>query len=254
MTELVELSPANHRNLKVAYDSVLELAKTQHMINLRVNELGQAASGLPIFITRMESRGSWVLSGIAGLELGKSLFVENGEWQASYQPTAMQTHPFYLMQSPTDEKKFTIGIDEQNNAFSEEEGEALFDENDKATVYLSQVSAILEANIKNDIQSHEFTQKLDELGLLRSIDVLVEYANGTVNTLKGLYTVDEDKLKSLPIEQFDDLRSRGYLPPVYAILLSVFQLNTLLRKNNKVDGSSKVKQIKLEVTKDYTNL
>ena len=254
MTELVELTPSKHAALRVVYNSALELAKKQHTINVRVTEVGQAVSSFPIFMTRVESSGGWVLSAIMALETGINLFVEDGEWQATYRPTAMQTYPFQLIKSPRDEKNYTIGIDEQSTAFSEEDGEALFDEENKASLYLSRVSALLEANIKNDIQTYEFTQKIEDLGLVKAIDVLVEYDNGATNTLKGLHTLDEEKLKSLSSEHFVELRNKGYLAPMYAMLTSVFQLNLLLRKHNELDSSSKVKQIRMDPAKDYANL
>jgi len=252
LTELTELTAAQHNQLRVLPKKVLDVVKTQHLLNLRVNELGLAATCLPMFITRVDQTQSWVLSAVAGLEKGKNLFVGDEHWEAIYQPSSMQTYPFHLMKSPKDDKKLTIGFDQSVDAFSEHEGEPLFEGANKASLYLSRISALLEANIKNDIQTFEFMQRLEELNLLKEISVLVEYEGGTVNTLRGLNTIDEDTLQALSLEDFDSLRSKGYLAPIYALLFSVFQLNSLMQKHNSRGEGIPITQIQFEVAKSTT--
>lgn len=253
MTELTELTAAKHSALRVVPKRVLDVIKTRHLINIRVNEVGQATSCFPCFVTRANNSSSWALSAVSGLELGKNLFLKEEQWNAIYQPSSMQTYPFHLMKSPKDETKFAIGFDPQSNALSENEGEPLFEDGKKASLYLSRISALLEANINNDIQTFEFTKKLSELGLIKSINVLVEHDDGTVNTVKGLHTIDEDKLQSLSAEDFEGLRSKGYLAPIYALLISVFQLNSLLQKHNAATQGPSITQIRLEVAKGLTH-
>lgn len=80
--------------------------------------------------------------------------------------------------------------------------------------------------------------------------MLVHYDNGTMQTLKGLHTLDEDRLQSLQAEQLAELNKKGYLSPIHAMLISIYQLNSLIRKHNEVEQFTKVKQIKLEVARD----
>jgi hypothetical protein len=90
---------------------------------------------------------------------------------------------------------------------------------------------------------------LDEMGLIKAMDVLVHYADGRTHTLQGLYTPDEEKLQTLAIEELDKLREKGYLAPIYAMLISIYQFNALILRNNQLDGTAKVKQIQLEIPK-----
>ena len=80
--------------------------------------------------------------------------------------------------------------------------------------------------------------------------MLVQYGDDAVQTLKGLHTLDEDKLQSLPAEQLQELSKKGYLAPIYAMLVSIFQLNALIRKHNSIDSLNNVKHVKLEVARD----
>lgn len=252
MAKLVELSKDAHANLKVAKDSALKIAEKQHIVNLRVVEVVKAVSSFPIFFNHMEKTGDWVLSAITSLEIDNSLFIKDGQWDAIYMPAIMQVYPFFLMQKPEEVKRFAICIDEDNAAFSNEIGESLFDDEGKASIFLSRIQTLLDEDLKNNIHTYHFSKNLVELGLLKAMDIQVHYVDGKVNTLKGLQTINEEKLQSLSTEEFEGLRTKGYLAPIYAILFSIFQLNTLIRKHNALDGTVKINQVKMEVAKETT--
>lgn len=250
MASLVELSSKDHRTLKVDPLCALRVAETQHLINLKVSEVGMAASSFPIFMSRVNNEADWAISSINSFELGSSLFVDNNEWTGTHLPISMQTYPFFLMRKGDDEKNYTIGINAQSSAFSEEDGEFLFDENGKASMRLSQATAQLEVQIQNDISTYQFTKKIEELGLIKSIDLLVQYRDGKVNTLKGLNTIDEENFVALNSDDFEALRKAGYLAPIYSMLTSIYQFNNLIKRHNKRHADNIVAQVKLEVPKE----
>lgn len=249
MAELIELSSKQHSNFKVDVYAAIDFARSLHVMNIRVSEVGMAVSSFPLFFTRNAQNGDWGLSAITSFNGGQNLFVENKQWTATYQPNCMRTYPLHLMRSKEGENSYTIGIDESNSVFSNDEGNALFDDDSKATPYLHQMTKLLEADIKSDIQTFEFTQAIDALNLFKSIDLVVSYDDGTAQTLKGLHTIDEDKLQALSAEQLFELNAKGYLTPLHAILVSIFQLNLLVKKNNADSGLLAVKNIKLEISR-----
>jgi len=254
MTELIELNANLHGSLRLVKERLSDEIRSRHILNLRVNEVAQAATCFPTFISRSEPLGHWALSAVSGLETGKNLFVDDGQWSAIYQPSSVRTHPFYLMKAADDETSFNVGFDPQSTALSEEEGEPLFDEPNKASLYLSEVTAMLNSSLKGDVHTHQFIKLLSDLNLIKSINVLVEYEDGAINTIKGLHTIDEDKLQALSKDDFEQLRDKGYLAPVYALLISIFQLNSLLQKHNISGDTLRMKQIKLEVPKSFADL
>ncbi|MEM7360511.1 MAG: SapC family protein [Pseudomonadota bacterium] len=249
MAELIELSNKTHSDLRLVENCALMEAKNQHVIGLKVSEVGMAAGSFPLFFTKNTQTGDWAISAVAGLELNTNLFIENDYWDATYLPTVMQTYPFYLMKSEREEGSYTIGIDEENTAFSKTEGKPLFEDSGKASIMLSGITTMLEEDIKNQIQTFQYAKELDELGLIKGMNVLVHYNDGNTNTLKGLYTPDEEKLQALSVEDLDALRQKGYLPAIYAMLISIYQLNAMILRNNRLDGTRKIKQVQLEATK-----
>jgi hypothetical protein len=250
MSELVELSNNKHKQFRIKPNCAVEFSASQQIMRLRAVEIGKAVTNFPVFLTRNTHDGSGVLSALTSFDSSSNLYVKDTQWQATYQPTVMQTYPLFLMKSPKDENSYTIGIDEQSSAFSRDNGEALFDEGGKASLYLSRVKTLLEADIKNDIHTYQFIHKLQELELLKGIDLLVHYQDASVQTLTGLNTIDEDKLHALSAEQLYELNQQGYLVPIHAMLVSIYQLNLLVRYHNAMIGNRKVTQVKLEVAKD----
>lgn len=247
---LVELNTKDHGALKMDPLGAVKVAETQHVINLKVSEVGMAVSSFPVFLSKPVDRAEWTLSAVNSLELGKNLFVEDGLWTATHVPIGMQTFPFFLMRKDGEDNNFTIGINPENDVFSEEEGDFLFDENGKASIRLSQATAQLEVEIKNDIHTYQFANKLEELGLIKDVDLLVQYQGGMVNTLKGMSTINEEALMELSSEDFDELRKAGYIAPIYSMLTSIYQFNNLIQRHNKRSPNNLVAQVKIEVPSD----
>lgn len=250
MPEFVELSNTAHKHLKVDPQSSIKFVEGQQIMRVRVAEVAQAATNFPIVFTRNGRDGSWVLSILTSLTQQHNSFVKNGEWQASFLPSTMQTHPLYLINSGKDENTYTIGIDEHSDAFSVDQGESLFDDKGAPTLYLSRIKARLEADIKRDMETFHFTQKLEQLALLKPIDLNIQLATGGAQKLAGLYVLDEAKLKQLSGEQLAELNGAGYLVPMHAMLISLFQMNTLINRNNAQNPENKVTKLKMEVAKD----
>lgn len=245
---LVELSLEDHADLKLDPSCAIKVAENQHLINLKVSELSMAVSSSPVFLSQTSDSSEWTVSAINSFEMDKNLFVEDGKWTGTHVPIGMQTYPFFLMRKDGEENNLTIGINEESEAFSKEEGEALF-EDGKASVRLSQATAQLEVEIKNNMQTYQFAKKLSELELIKPVDVQVIYQDGKTNILKGLNTIDEAKFNELNSEQFEEIRKAGFLPGIYSMLISIYQFNNLIRLHNK-QSDAKVVQVKLETPKE----
>lgn len=219
-------------------------------MHLRAVEIGRAVSSFPVLCGRHANTGDWALSAVASLERGQNLFVVDDEWTANYLPTSVQTYPLCLMTSSEEDRGHAVGIDETSAAISRDSGEALFDQSGNPSLYLNRTRSILEADIENDIQTHHFLGELDKLGLFKSINIHVHYDDGGIQTITDLHTIDEDRLQSLLPDQLHDLAARGYLLLMHAMLVSIHQFNSLVRKHNRIPESRRVKQVKLSVARD----
>ena len=249
MAELKEINYDDHGQLKVKADSAVNYAKQNHLMQLRLLEVGMANANFPLFIIKHGQTGDWMLTALTSLQAGTNLFVQEQQWTATYQPICMQTHPLYLMKSPKDEKSYTVGINPEGNEFDSESGQPLFEGENKASIYMSKVSRLLESSIKQDVQTFEFMDKIEQLKLLKSIELSVLYTDNTAQTIKGLYTIDEDKLRELTSEQMMSFVENGYLATMYGMLHSIYQLNAIIRKNNQNPEFKAIHKINIEVTK-----
>lgn len=250
MAELIALDAQRHGGLYVRPNAANELAAKQHVINLRAAEIGKAASDFPVFIARNPHSGAWALSAMCSFEPGQNLLMSGNAWKSTYVPTAVRTYPLYLVQAPELEKGYAVGIDEDGDAFSRESGEALFDASGKVTPFVREVTALLEADISHELQTRQFLDRLAELKLIKAIDVGVQHDDGSFGTIKGLHTVDEDRLQGLSPELLQEFNQNGYLLSMHALLISSFQLHALIRRQGESTTGPKVQQIKLEVSKE----
>ncbi len=65
--------------------------------------------------------------------------------------------------------------------------------------------------------------------------------------------IHEDRLHQLSESEHSELRRKGYLAPIYALLFSVNQLNALIRRHNSHQPGDAIVNINLEVSKDLQN-
>lgn len=246
------LSPLNyeqHGTLRVSPNRAIDYAAQRHMIPLQVTEVAQAITCLPVFISRLEGRGEYALSALTGLEAGKNFFVSGNKWDAIYQPSDMQTYPIGLMRPEDSSAEPPLAIDPTMPGFSEREGDALFGSDGQPSLWLEQTRAKLHDNARNGVHTFQFFEALKAADLIAPITISVHVAGGQVNRIAGLHTINEDQLKSLPGEQVQDLHQAGFLAPIHALLFSIFQLNTLIHRSQRLSGVTSVERIGLERAK-----
>lgn len=249
MATLVELSSHAHQNLKVIPSAVIQHMSQQHVLQVSAVEIAHAATCFPVFITRNNVNGAWTFSAMTSFNVNQNLFVKDGQWQPVYQPSSLRTYPLFLMQSPQDNSQYCVGFDPESTAFSETEGKPLFVEAGQASEHLAMVSKLLETDLQNMQQSAQFAHTLENLNLLKPIDINVHFTDSQFNTIKGLHTIDEDAFRILPADELAKLNDAGYLMPIHAMLMSIFQLNVLINKNNALPQNKMVSTVKMEVSK-----
>lgn len=248
--QLAEVSAERHGSWRVAADARITFASSQHVMQVRATEVARAVCSFPVFLSRSAHTGHWLMSAVTGLWPGQSLAVSAGQYCATFMPTSMQTYPFAPMKSAGGARPWTIGLNESNPVFSQSEGDSIFDAGGRPSPYFDQISKQIEADIEHDIQTQQFLDHLVSNEFTKAVNINVHQDDGQVQTITGLHTIDEDKVQALSGEQLHELNERGYLLPMHALLMSLFQLNTLLRLNNERADNPTVKQIRLELARD----
>ena len=249
MAALTALTASAHGAFLLKAESGIIYAQNAHMLPLRVTEVAQATVDFPVMMSRM-SNGTMSLSALTSFEPHKNLFVSGSEWTSSFQPVAMKTYPFFLMKADDGSANPVLGIDGESEALSEKEGDAIFDKKGKLSLAVKQLQAQLMEDSNNMVHTFQFFETVEKFGLIRSVELVLNYVDGKTNRIRGLSMIHEDNLQSLNSDRLTELRDRGYLAPIYAMLFSVFQLNALIRRNNAAEGMAKIKNINLEVSKD----
>lgn len=234
MAELTRINSHDHGSLKVQESGAIQLASNQHLVSLRAIEAARASLCFPVFLTRVADSGERSLSALCSFEQGANLFVVDGQWQALYLPTLIQTYPFFLMQSDSDDRPYDYGADLSSESISEERGTPLFDENGGETAFFSKIKRMLDSDAGHSLQTRDFCRKMDDLKLTGDIELVLQDDRQSAATLRGLSTIDEERLGQLSGDEFLSLREAGYLPVIYALLASLFQLNMLLRRTNEL--------------------
>ena len=156
----------------------------------------------------------------------------------------MKAFPFFLVGGQK-EDEFTVGIDEESSAFNKKEGVDIFDKDGKSTPAMESVIGLLEADIAGRVHTKKFTDTLEEFDLIDPLTMKVQYEDGQVHTLTGLNSIDERKLTGMDDKTFTKLRATGFLAPIYALILSTFQLNELMKRHNQQDGVKKIVQVSM---------
>ena len=247
MAKIVPLNSTNHKDLKVSPNCVIDVVKNQHIVNIRVAEISKASACMPVFLNKYEDSDSWAISSVTSLEMNKNLFVVDDKWTVNYVPNVMRTYPFFVVGGQRDGNGvLTVGIDEEDKAFNTKDGVGIFDKDGKSTPAMSSVLQLLEADVQGKAHTVDFVKTLEKFDLIHSLIMRVKYQNGQVNSVSGLKSVNEKKLQELSDDEFIELRKTGFLGPIYALILSVYQLNELMKRHNQTPGVEPIVQVKME--------
>ncbi len=230
-----DLNFKKHQHLKVKPQQSLSHFAKRHLILIRAEEVTRAACNMPVMLTAVGDSGQWSLAGVTSFEPDSNLFLTKGKWTATFVPWLFQTWPFNLIPSNEEDVPYYVGLEENSEVFSKIEGEALFDADGQPSEVITKMKSLLENQLSADVQTVAFTQDLINLGLNKPITVQIQYQSGAVNSIRGLHTIDEEKLQSLDVEALNFLKERGYLTVIYGLLISLYQFNALIQHHNQLN-------------------
>ncbi|MEL6367435.1 MAG: SapC family protein [Pseudomonadota bacterium] len=245
----MNLTPLNfkqHGKLRAAPESALRFAKTQHVLNMRASEVGFAAVSMPIFVNKNQHSGRWALSALTSFLPGRNLFIGTDGWQPTWIPTLIQCHPLYLVNAET-ESGYAVAIDTTGDDFSETTGEPLFHEDGRTTDYTNAVANLLDTDIKEAVKTQFFLSEIEKAQLLRPVNIRLEFEDAPTQTIRGLHTIDEERLKNLDGETLERFSKSSFLLLMYAMLTSLNHLNTLVRRHNVTPGIPKISKIGMTI-------
>jgi len=234
MPKFVPVSSNSHASLKVKEDVSFSHAKTQHIVPLVIHEFANAAHDYPIAFVKDKEVGQFRCVALLGLKPGENVFFNEKRWQADYVPDSLKGYPFVLAADQKVEDQQILYFDQDSDRVNEEEGLALFNDKGEATEFTTNMGNFLSDLIFKQQQTQAFIKVLLDESLIVAQTLEVTLEGQEKFKVDGLYLFDEKAFNELSDKKFLELKKKGYLPPIYASLLSMSRVSSLIRKANKL--------------------
>jgi hypothetical protein len=234
-TKTVPLSSEKHRDLKVTAAPNIDLVKDQHLMPVLIQEFVVAATEFPIVFVKNEQTGAFQAVLMTGIEPKENLYCKKNTWDGLYMPRLARNYPFSLVFKDRNKGELFVCIDESSSLLNKKGSEALFTSAGEQTDYLKKLTENMIRDAENAQLTAGFVNYLVEKELLTSYRLTIEI-KGEKRNIDGLYMIDEAKLNKLPGNEFESLRQRGVLPPIYAHMASLNQIPRLIRRKQESKG------------------
>ena len=233
MANFVAIKAEKHKNLKVSQKRNLAHVANQHIITITAAEYAQASASFPIVLVKNPGSPRYRSVAMLGLESGENLYYKDEKWSGLSVPQSVGMAPFALGLDPDKENTLTACVDVDSEFVGEDKDLALFETDAKESELLTNVQNSLGRLYENEKMTENFIKELDENGLLQELELKIDLSTGEKKKLTGLFTVNEDKIKSLADDKVLDFHKRGLFVPIYAMLGSLSQINRLVQLRNQ---------------------
>ncbi|XOV77485.1 MAG: SapC family protein [Aestuariibacter sp.] len=232
MAKIEQINNESHKNLKIKKTPDVSDLAEQNILPVVVGEFSHAATEFPICFIKNPQNDEFQVVVLMGIERKENLFVENDQWTGSYMPARYTHKPFGLVSNPNNDQEFGLAMDVEHPLVSETEGEALFNEDGTESEFLEKQKKGMSNYLEQEHLTKLFAKELGEKELLihRQINVKLD---GKQMDIDGVYMVDEEKFNQLSDEDFLSMRKRGMLSAIYTHLLSMRQMNNLMRRKSE---------------------
>ena len=228
-SKIAQLSKDLHAKVKLKLNNNFDHVASHHITPVIVHEIGNAAADLPVAFVKNSETNDYICVALLGLKDGENLLVENGRWMGAFIPAGYTHYPLSIVPHPDDQSRYSLTIDMASETISEDDGEALFNEDGSESEYLQKRRKALENYYQCAIATREFIRTLAELDLLTEQGFSFE-VEGDKRNVTGIHIVDEAKFNQLADEVILDLRKKGYLGAIYAHMMSLKQTQRLVNR------------------------
>jgi hypothetical protein len=224
---IIVLDKNNHKNLRIKANKNFKQAEKQHLALLQAHEFTAAALYYPIAFIKDSSTGQFISVTLLGLQPDENLFYSDEQWDAAYIPRSLRGYPFLI----APETK-SLCVDVNSGLVNEVEGEKLFNEDSTETEYLKGIKELLSTFTSQTPETRAFIDFLSIKNLLTSLTLTIQDndRDGGEYQLTGIYAVDNTKLNTLNDSEFLTLKNKNYLAPIYAHLLSLGLVSSLIQR------------------------
>ncbi|WP_299080887.1 SapC family protein [uncultured Paraglaciecola sp.] len=240
----IPLDKNKHKDLHVKLDANFPHAKEAHLAAASLREYAQIASCMPIIFIKDPNSDTTHSVAMLGIEQGVNLYIQDDKWSGHVVPLNIQRYPFDVR---PDGDKLGVFFDENSDLVGTE-GEPLF-AGDEPSPFFDNRQKLLSELANSEMATRDFVKKIEELGLFDSIVLSAHYVNGQQRNINGMQTISEKRLQALDADTITDLHKTGYLGAIYAVMMSLGQLNRLVQLTQTSDNPVRALQLQLEEPK-----
>ncbi|MDD3029594.1 MAG: SapC family protein [Alphaproteobacteria bacterium] len=211
--------------IKMARIADFSFARKTNAIPLLIEEFSTAAAHYPIVFADGELP---VPAAVVGLQNDSNLFINaDGSWlQGAYLPAYVRRYPFILMDDPSN-KQFVLCIDDTCPQLREDGEFPLFD-GDQPSAFTKSAMEFCGALRRQGDATDDFVKAMKENNLLVANNTEIIAPDGTRFRLSGFLVIDPKKFEALPDNIILNWRKKGWLPLIYAQLLSSARWQSLV--------------------------
>lgn len=242
MTNHALLDNVTHGNLRV--NTIYEKGHGFDVNSTRVFpvEFTQLQMDYPLFFVKSRESGHFESVALLGFSEGENLYLKDGRWDAAYLPLTIARQPFLIgFQEQLDDgipkTMPVVHVDLDHPSVSYTDGEPVFLEHGGEGALLERISSILMTIHQGYENSEALSKLLVGLELIESVDVKIEFNDGSKQNISGLYTINEDKLRDLNADGLEALHKNGHLQTVYMMLASMPNMTRLIDRKNSILGT-----------------
>jgi hypothetical protein len=216
------------------YDDIIPLKKTHRVLiphgvtpsfcrglnalAVTYSEFVPAGRDYPVVFASIDEGKSFAPVVVLGLKQGENLFVDgSGNWEGTrYLPAFVRRYPFciskvYVDGKPNSEKVVCIA-----KAYVDAAGLPLYESDGQATQQWRQTEALLQEYEKDLDLTAQMCDGFAKLELFQPFVMQVMHNDTPQFELKGMYRVDETKLKALKPSSHKALVTKGWMGKIYA--------------------------------------
>lgn len=235
MSRYEVLDREKHRQLRIKTGYGADLGDAVMYAMTYPMEFRDIQGCYPILFTKDPNTGGFFAAAVLGFETGQNLFLQDNRWDASYIPAVVQRQPFLIATGGEDDTASpVVSLDLEHPRVSQDEGEALFDDDGGSTEFLDRKIALLDKLHRGLQHGSGFIDTLLRHELLEQITLDFTFNDGSKKTLQGFYTIAEERLYALKGDVLEALNQAGYLQPVFMAVASLSRIRDIIERRNRL--------------------
>src|ERR1700730_858286 len=233
---LVELSRAEHSELKINPDLAEASAARQHLIPIVASEFRKAATQYPIVFAKNPETGRFGAYVLNGLEPEENLFWSGTKMDVAYVPLNIRRGPFFVGTADSPSGANVLCIDIESSCLTASGQKSIVDADGSDSPYLREILSIVGELVDGQKQTNNLIQTALSLDLLCPIVLDIVLEDGKSLHVEGLYTIDEDRFRSLDKGKVEKLWNEGVMDLIYSVVISTGQIFNLIRLRNEKES------------------